>query len=112
MNFDCDALVIGAGPAGTASAILLAQAGWHVIIVEQHTYPRRKVCGECGGWARHRLRPPTCPRVPEDCTGMAGQLAATGWTRSSCSERRRSAWSLCNRREPAQWTASSAATNA
>jgi 2-polyprenyl-6-methoxyphenol hydroxylase-like FAD-dependent oxidoreductase len=47
MNFDCDALVIGAGPAGTASAILLAQAGWHVIIVEQHTYPRRKVCGEC-----------------------------------------------------------------
>jgi flavin-dependent dehydrogenase len=47
MSFDCDALVIGAGPAGTASAILLAQAGWHVIIVEQHTYPRRKVCGEC-----------------------------------------------------------------
>src|SRR5450631_4096542 len=47
MNFDCDALVIGAGPAGTASAILLAQAGWRVIIVEQHAYPRRKVCGEC-----------------------------------------------------------------
>jgi 2-polyprenyl-6-methoxyphenol hydroxylase-like FAD-dependent oxidoreductase len=47
MNFDCDALVIGAGPAGAASAILLAQAGWRVIIVEQHTYPRRKVCGEC-----------------------------------------------------------------
>ena len=47
MNFDCDVLVIGAGPAGAASAILLAQAGWHVIIVEQHTYPRRKVCGEC-----------------------------------------------------------------
>jgi len=47
MNFDCDALVIGAGPAGAASAILLAQAGWRVIIVEQHTYPRRRVCGEC-----------------------------------------------------------------
>jgi len=47
MNFDCDALVIGAGPAGTACAILLAQAGWRVVIVEQHAYPRRKVCGEC-----------------------------------------------------------------
>src|SRR3981189_1969297 len=105
MNFDCDALVIGAGPAGAASAILLAQAGWRVIIVEQHTYPRRKVCGECitagvrparncgglGGWVHHRRRPPTCRRVPEDCTGMAAQLAATGWTRSSCRERYRSA---------------------
>ncbi|HWJ34883.1 MAG TPA: FAD-dependent monooxygenase [Steroidobacteraceae bacterium] len=47
MGFDCDALVIGAGPAGTSAAILLAKAGWRVIIVEQHAYPRRKVCGEC-----------------------------------------------------------------
>jgi len=42
-----DALVIGAGPAGTASAILLARAGWQVALVEQDMYPRRKVCGEC-----------------------------------------------------------------
>jgi flavin-dependent dehydrogenase len=47
MDFDCDALVIGAGPAGSSAAILLAQAGWRVTIVEQHEYPRRKVCGEC-----------------------------------------------------------------
>jgi flavin-dependent dehydrogenase len=47
MDFDCDALVIGAGAAGTSAAILLAQAGWRVVIVEQHPYPRRKVCGEC-----------------------------------------------------------------
>lgn len=42
-----DALVIGAGPAGCASAILLAQAGWHVTLIEQSAYPRQKVCGEC-----------------------------------------------------------------
>jgi menaquinone-9 beta-reductase len=42
-----DALVIGAGPAGCSSAILLAEAGWHVILVEQSAYPRQKVCGEC-----------------------------------------------------------------
>jgi flavin-dependent dehydrogenase len=47
MDFDCDALVIGAGPAGSSAAILLAQAGWRVMLVEQHAYPRRKVCGEC-----------------------------------------------------------------
>jgi menaquinone-9 beta-reductase len=47
MRMIADALVIGAGPAGCASAILLAQAGWHVILVEQSAYPRQKVCGEC-----------------------------------------------------------------
>jgi flavin-dependent dehydrogenase len=44
---DADALIIGAGPAGSAMAILLAMAGWRVIISEQHTFPRSKVCGEC-----------------------------------------------------------------
>lgn len=42
-----DALVIGAGPAGTSTAIWLANAGWEVVLVEQHCYPRRKVCGGC-----------------------------------------------------------------
>jgi flavin-dependent dehydrogenase len=44
---DSDALVIGAGPAGASAAIRLAQAGWRVVLIEQHVYPRQKVCGEC-----------------------------------------------------------------
>ncbi len=47
MHSDADALVVGAGPAGSAIAILLATAGWSVTIAEQHAFPRRKVCGEC-----------------------------------------------------------------
>ncbi len=41
--------MIGAGPAGACAAILLARAGWRVVLVEQHSYPRQKVCGECIG---------------------------------------------------------------
>src|SRR5258706_10053567 len=46
MRDACDALVIGAGPAGTSAAILLASAGWRVTLVEKCEFPRRKVCGE------------------------------------------------------------------
>ena len=42
-----DAIVIGGGPAGSTAAILLAQAGWSVALVEKQVFPRRKVCGEC-----------------------------------------------------------------
>ena len=46
-SIDADVLVIGAGPAGASTAILLKLAGWDVILVEKSTYPRQKVCGEC-----------------------------------------------------------------
>lgn len=42
-----DALIIGAGPAGSTAAILLARAGWKVALVEREAFPRLKVCGEC-----------------------------------------------------------------
>ncbi len=47
MSMRFDAVVVGAGPAGSAAAILLARAGWSVALVERQRFPRRKVCGEC-----------------------------------------------------------------
>lgn len=41
-----DALIIGGGPAGATTALLLAKAGWSVAIVEKKMFPRKKVCGE------------------------------------------------------------------
>jgi len=42
----CDVLVIGAGPAGSACAQLLAREGFDVVLVDQHVFPRDKVCGD------------------------------------------------------------------
>jgi flavin-dependent dehydrogenase len=42
-----DAIVIGAGPAGSAAAIRLARAGRRVLLVDRGTMPREKVCGCC-----------------------------------------------------------------
>lgn len=40
-------IVIGAGPAGSLAAILLARHGASVRLIEQSRFPRDKVCGEC-----------------------------------------------------------------
>lgn len=47
METQFDAVIAGAGPAGSSAAIFLAQAGWRVALVEKQSFPRRKVCGEC-----------------------------------------------------------------
>jgi flavin-dependent dehydrogenase len=41
-----DAVVVGAGPAGCATAILLAERGLAVTLLDKATFPRPKICGE------------------------------------------------------------------
>ncbi|QDL39175.1 NAD(P)/FAD-dependent oxidoreductase [Rhodoferax sediminis] len=42
----CDVLVVGAGPAGSAAAQLLARGGRDVVLIDQHAFPRDKACGD------------------------------------------------------------------
>jgi menaquinone-9 beta-reductase len=42
----CDVLVVGAGPAGSACAQMLARSGLGAVLVDQHDFPRDKVCGD------------------------------------------------------------------
>jgi geranylgeranyl reductase family protein len=39
-------LIVGAGPAGSAAAIVLARAGLRVVLTDARTFPRDKVCGD------------------------------------------------------------------
>ena len=41
-----DAIVVGAGPAGSATAYHLAQAGLDVLLLEKTEFPREKICGD------------------------------------------------------------------
>jgi flavin-dependent dehydrogenase len=40
-------LVVGGGPAGSVTALLLARAGHPVVVVDRREFPRAKACGEC-----------------------------------------------------------------
>lgn len=45
-TFVCDVGIIGAGPAGSTLAALLASAGAAVVLVDRDVFPRDKLCGE------------------------------------------------------------------
>ena len=41
-----DVVVVGAGPAGAAAAVTLAEAGADVVVVDKARFPRDKICGD------------------------------------------------------------------
>jgi len=41
-----DVIVVGAGPAGAATALLLAERGLDVLVLDRARFPRPKLCGE------------------------------------------------------------------
>jgi flavin-dependent dehydrogenase len=63
-----DVIVVGAGPAGAATAFHLAQAGADVVLLEKAAFPRDKVCGD--GLTR---------RAVKHLIAMGCDLDAPGW---------------------------------
>ena len=46
-DLDWDAIIVGAGPAGSTCAAFLAGQGARVLVFEKSKFPRDKVCGDC-----------------------------------------------------------------
>lgn len=42
-----DVIIVGAGPAGALTALLLARAGVDVVLLDRAAFPRAKACGDC-----------------------------------------------------------------
>ncbi|WP_411104330.1 geranylgeranyl reductase family protein [Streptomyces sp. cmx-4-9] len=66
-----EVLVVGAGPAGSATALHLARAGVDVVLLEKSTFPRDKVCGDG-----------LTPRGVQQLVRMGIDINAPGWTRN------------------------------
>jgi flavin-dependent dehydrogenase len=60
------AVVIGAGPAGSSAAAMLAKSGVKVALLDRDTFPRHKLCGEfLSGESQRLLRELGCLREVE-----------------------------------------------
>ena len=66
-----DVVVVGAGPAGAATAFHLAQAGADVVLLEKASFPRDKICGDG-----------LTPRAVKQLIGMGFDLDAPGWQKN------------------------------
>jgi menaquinone-9 beta-reductase len=68
---EADVIVVGAGPAGSATAYHLAQAGLDVLLLEKTEFPREKVCGDG-----------LTPRATKQLIKMGVDLDAPGWIKN------------------------------
>ena len=59
-----DVIVVGAGPAGSAAAYFLAEAGVRVLLVDRQEFPREKTCGD---------------GVSSDALGLLAAMGLEGW---------------------------------
>lgn len=54
-SYDAEAIVVGAGPAGSTLAVLLAEAGHRVLLLDKAGFPRHKACSDYVNPAATRL---------------------------------------------------------
>ena len=68
---EAQVIVVGAGPAGAATAYHLANAGVDVLLLEKGSFPRDKVCGDG-----------LTPRAVKQLIGMGFDLDEPGWQKN------------------------------
>jgi geranylgeranyl reductase family protein len=85
-----DALVVGAGPAGSGAAAAIAAAGGSVVLLEKQAFPRSKTCGGGLVW-RGRQRLPANFRLPVQSECRSARLC---WRSASSGVRVEREWPI------------------
>ena len=71
-----DAVVVGAGPAGSIAALVLARSGARVALADKAAFPRDKACGDLVGPRGVQVLADLGLRVPD--AGQGSDLLAVG----------------------------------
>ena len=66
-----DALVVGAGPAGSVAALVLARAGLKVQLIDRAAFPRHKLCGDTLNPGSLALLDRLCANVSSSVVGRS-----------------------------------------
>lgn len=75
-----DAVVVGAGPAGAAAALVMGRAGLSILLIESSAFPRWKVCGCClGTTGQAVLEELGCDSVLQDARAVHLQRTQVTW---------------------------------
>src|SRR3954464_13887230 len=79
-----DAIVVGAGPAGSTAAFRLSRAGARVLLLDRERFPRDKPCG--GGLTARAVRQLAVSVEPvvEGGGGAAARWRWSRWGRTWC----------------------------
>src|SRR3972149_2706792 len=72
------AIVVGAGPAGSAFAVLLAEHGRSVLLLDKAAFPRPKICGEYLSPEASRILDRLAVLKTVDAAGGGGPPGARG----------------------------------
>ena len=76
MSSRFDAVVVGAGPAGSIAALVLARSGARVALADKAAFPRDKACGDVVGPRGVQVLTDLGLRVPD--AGRGSDLLAVG----------------------------------
>jgi geranylgeranyl reductase family protein len=90
MSSVLDALVVGAGPAGSSAAAAIAAAGGRVVLLEKQAFPRSKTCGGGLVW-RGRRRLPADFALPVQAECRSARLC---WSSASSGVRVEREWPI------------------